>query len=136
MDKWLELTFFQKRHTNDQQLYEKMLNITNLREMQIKTTMRHHLTCCSLTHSCLTLWDPMDCSTPGFPVHHQFLEFAQTHVHWVGDAIQPYPLSPLLLLPSNFPSISVFLMSLLFVSGGQSIGALALASVLAMNLTI
>ena len=80
-----------------------MLNITNLREMQIKTTMRYHLICCSLTHSCLTLWDPMDCSTPGFP------EFAQTHVHWVGDPTQPsHPLSPLLLLPSIFPSIRVF----------------------------
>ena len=41
-----------------------------------------------------TLFDPMDCSTPGFPVHHQFPEFTQTHVHWVGDAIQPsHPLS-------------------------------------------
>ena len=44
--------------------------------------------------SCPTLCDPMDCSTPGFPVHHQFLELAQTHVHRVGDAIQPsHPLS-------------------------------------------
>ena len=41
-----------------------------------------------------TLFNPMDCSTPGFPVHHQLLEFAQTYVHWVGDAIQPpHPLS-------------------------------------------
>ena len=45
--------------------------------------------CCSVTKSRLTLWDPMDGSTPGFPVHHQLLELAQTHVHWVGDAIQP-----------------------------------------------
>ena len=37
--------------------------------------------------SCVWLCDPMDCSTPGFPVHHQHLELAQTHVHWVGDAI-------------------------------------------------
>ena len=42
----------------------------------------------SVTRSCSTLCDPMDCSTPGFPVHHQFLELAQTHVHQVGDAIQ------------------------------------------------
>ena len=42
----------------------------------------------------LTLCDPMDCSTPGFPVYHQLPEFTQTHVHWVGDAIQPsHPLS-------------------------------------------
>ena len=44
---------------------------------------------CSVTQSCLTLCDPMDCSTSGLPVHHQLPEFTQTHVHWVGDAIQP-----------------------------------------------
>ena len=49
----------------------------------------------SVAQSCPTLCDPMDCSTPSFPVHHQPLELAQTHVHWVGDAIQPsHPLSP------------------------------------------
>ena len=42
----------------------------------------------SVTQSCLTLGDLMDCSTPGFSLHHQILEGAQTHVHWVGDAIQ------------------------------------------------
>ena len=48
----------------------------------------------SVPQSCPTLCDPMDCSAPGFPVHHQLLELAQTHVHWVGDAIQPsHPLS-------------------------------------------
>ena len=51
----------------------------------------------------------MDCSTPGFPVHHQLPKLAQTHVHRVGDAIQPsHPLSSSLLLPSIFPSIRVF----------------------------
>ena len=45
--------------------------------------------CCSVTQSCLTLYDPMDCSTPGVPVLHHLPEFAQTHVHWVGDTIQP-----------------------------------------------
>ena len=44
---------------------------------------------CSVTHLCLTLCDPVDCSTPGFPILHCLLEFAQTHAHWVGDAIQP-----------------------------------------------
>ena len=43
----------------------------------------------SVTQLCLTPCDPMNCSTTGLPVHHQLLEFAQTHVHWVGDAIQP-----------------------------------------------
>ena len=48
----------------------------------------------SVTQLCATFCDPMDCSTPGLLVHHQFLELAQTHAHQVGDAIQPsYPLS-------------------------------------------
>ena len=48
----------------------------------------------SVAQSCPTLCNPMDCSTPGLPVHHQLLEFTQTHVYWVGDAIQPsHPLS-------------------------------------------
>ena len=73
----------------------------------------------------------MDCSTPGFPVHHQLPELAQTHVHRVGDAIQPsYPLS----CPSppafssrlqSFPASGSFPTSQFFASGGQSIGASA-----------
>ena len=48
----------------------------------------------SVAQSCLTLYEPMDCSTPGFPVCHQLPEFAQTYVHQVSDAIQPsHPLS-------------------------------------------
>jgi len=48
----------------------------------------------SVTQSCHTLCDPMDCSTPGLCIHYQLLEFTQTHVHWVGDVIQPsHPLS-------------------------------------------
>ena len=54
-----------------------------------------------VTKSCLTLCDPRDCSTPGFPVLHHLQEFAQTHVHLILCC-------PLLLLPSIFPSISVF----------------------------
>ena len=57
----------------------------------------------SVTQSCPTLCNPMNRSTPGLPVHHQLPEFTQTHVHWVGDAIQPsHPLSsPSLLLPPS-----------------------------------
>ena len=63
----------------------------------------------SVTQSCPTLCDPMDCRTPGFPVLHELLEHAQIHIHWVGDAIQPsHPLSSLLLPPSIFPSIRAF----------------------------
>ena len=54
--------------------------------------------CCSVAKSSLTLCDPMKCSLPGFPVLHYLLEFAQAHVHWVGDAIQP---SHPLLSPSS-----------------------------------
>ena len=55
----------------------------------------HEVFCCrSVTKSCPTLPDPTDCSTPGFPVPRYFLEFAQVHVHWIGDAIQSsHPLS-------------------------------------------
>ena len=55
---------------------------------------------CSVTKSCLILCDPVDCSVPGFPVLHYLPEFAQTHVHWVNDAIQP---SHSLLSPSPPP---------------------------------
>ena len=58
----------------------------------------------SVAQSCLNLCDPMKCSRPGIPVHHQLPEFTQTHVHWVGDAIQPsHPLS--------FPSPPTFSLS-------------------------
>ena len=64
---------------------------------------------CSVTQLCMILCDFMDCNTPGFPVLHYLQEFAQTHVRWVGDAIQPsHPLSSPLLLTSIFPSIRVF----------------------------
>ena len=62
----------------------------------------------SVAQSYPTLCDRMDSSTPGFPVHHQLPELAQTHVHWVGDAMQLSHPRPLLLLPSIFPSIRVF----------------------------
>ena len=62
----------------------------------------------SVAQSCSILCDPMNCSMSGLPVYHQILEFSQTHVHWVGDAIQPFhPLSTL-LPPSIFPIIRIF----------------------------
>ena len=58
---------------------------------------------------CLTLCDPMDCSTPGFSVRHYPLELAQTHVHRVGDAIQPSrPVIPLSSRPQSFPASGSF----------------------------
>ena len=102
-----------------------------------RQTLYHWATCIqfsSVARSCLTLCDPVNCSTPGLPVHQQLPEFTQTHVHWVGDAIQPsHPLSsvPFSFLQS-FPASMSFPMSQLFASGGQSIGASA--SVLLMNI--
>ena len=91
--------------------------------------------CCSVTQSCPTFCDPMDCSMLGFRVFHYLPEFAQTHVHRVGDAIQSS--HPLLS-----PSPSAFYLSkhqgvfqwVSFKSGGQNIGASASASVFAMTI--
>ena len=83
----------------------------------------------SIAQSCPTLWDPTDCSTPGFPVHHQLPvhhqhELTQTHAHWsVMPSNHLILCRPFLLLPSIFPSIRVFQMSQFFQSGGQSIGS-------------
>ena len=63
----------------------------------------------SVAQLCPTLCNPMDCSIPGLPVHHQLLEFTQTHIHWVGDAIQPsHPLSSPSPPAFNLFSIKVF----------------------------
>ena len=67
-----------------------------------KLTLQITKTCCSVAKSCLTVCNPMDCSTPGFPIHHFLLELAQTQVHLVSDAI--YPSHP--LLPSSAFNIS------------------------------
>jgi len=88
--------------------------------------------CCSITHLCLTLCDPMNCNMPGFPVLCHLLELAQTHVHWVSDAIQPSrPLSSRSPPAFNLTHHQGFyLMSGLFASGSQSIGVSASVSVL------
>jgi len=77
----------------------------------------------------------MNCSMPGFPVLRHFLEFAQSHVHCVDDAIQPsHPIVPFSSYLQSFPTSGSFPVSQFFVSGGQSIGASASASVLPMNI--
>ena len=71
--------------------------------------VEHSVQFSSVAQLCSTLCDPMDCSTPGFPVHHQLLELAQIHVHQVSDAIQPsHLLSSSSPMPSTFPNIRVF----------------------------
>ena len=78
----------------------------------------------------------MDCSTSGLPVHHKQPELAQTHVHQVGDTIHPTISSYVLSLscPQSFPASGPFPVSRLLASGGQSIRASVLASVLPMNI--
>ena len=88
----------------------------------------------SVAQSCPTLCDPMNPSTPGLPVHHQLLEFTQTHVHRVSDAIQPsHPLPSLLLLPPIPPSIRVFSNESTLHMRWPSTGVSALASFLPKN---
>ena len=88
----------------------------------------------SVAQSYPTLCNPMDCSVPGFPVHHQLLELTQTHVYRIGDAIQPsHPLAPFSSCLQSFPASGSFPMSQLFASGGQSIEVSASASVLPVN---
>ena len=88
----------------------------------------------SIAQSCPTLFDLMNCSTPGLPVHHQFLEFTQSYIHRVSDSIQSsHPLlssSPPAPNPSQHQSFPV---NQLFAWGGQSAGVSALASFLPKN---
>ena len=86
----------------------------------------------SVTHSRPTLCDPMDCSTPGLPVHHQLLEFTQTHAHWVSDTIQPSVICFSTCLQSFLASGS-FQMSQFFASCGQSIFLIILISLTIFN---
>ena len=91
----------------------------------------YHCFSCLVAQQCPTLCDPTNCSMPDFPVLHHLLELAQTHVHWVSDAIQPS-------LPLSSPSPPAFSLSQhqghFFPSGGQSIGVSASVSVLPMNI--
>ena len=85
----------------------------------------------SVTQSCLTLCNPMNCSMPGLPVHHQLLEFIQTHIHRFSDAIQPFhTVIPFSSCSQSLPASESFPISQLFSWGGQSTGASALTSFL------
>ena len=91
--------------------------------------------CCSVAKSCPALCDPMDCSTPGSCILYCPPEFAQSHVHWVGEAVQPsHPLSSPSPPALSFPASGSLPVSRLCASGGQSIGAPASALVLPMNI--
>ena len=89
----------------------------------------------SVTPSCPTLCDTMDCSTPGFRVHHQLPELAQIRIHQVDDAIQPsHPLSSPSPAFNLSQHLSPFPVSQFFASGGQRIVVSASASFLPMNI--
>ena len=91
---------------------------------------------CSVTQSCLTLYDPMEYSTPGFPVCHYLPEFAQFHVHWVDDVIYPslplFPPSPPALSLSQHQGIFIWVSSSHQVA--KVLGVSASTSVLPMNI--
>ena len=88
----------------------------------------------SVAQSCPTLCDPVDLSMPGFPVHHQLPKPAQTNVHWISDDTISCSVTLFSSCLQSFPSSRSSQMNQFFTSGGQSIGASALASVLPMNI--
>ena len=104
------LCFIGQSKSHSQSKFKGCGNSPNLRDFgkSFKDICRK-FSSVQLTQSCPTLCDPMNCSTPGFPVHHQLPEFIQTHVHRVGDAIHPsHPLSfpsPPALNPSQHRSL-------------------------------
>ena len=124
-----------------QKIYDNGENVSTKTFIAVLFMTRWHsigrnlVVCCLVAKSCQTLYDLVDCSPPGLPVLHYLPKFAQTHIHWVGDAIQPsHPLLPPSPLPSNFPISKSFLMSHLFSSGDQNFGAPASAMVLLMSI--
>ena len=91
--------------------------------------------CYPVTKSCLTLCNPMNCSTSGFLVLDYLLDFAQSHVLWMGGAIKPsHPLTPLSSCPQSLPASGSFPVSCLIASGGQRILTSVLVSVLPVNI--
>ena len=135
---WNELNWTEEVHSFSQQICMNCLPCPRqvLYDIFCLLSQESHSCCrCSVAQSCPTLCDLTECNTPGFPVLHHLLELAQTHVHWVSDALQPSrPLSSASSPTFNLSQHQSFLTSWLFASGGQSIGALALASVLLMNI--
>ena len=85
------------------QMHRKLAEDRNIKYCQL-WIMKSSVQFNSVAHLCLTLCEPMDCSTPGLPVHHQLWEFTQTHVHRVSDAIQQYH-------PLSSPSLPTFNLS-------------------------
>ena len=105
-----------------------------VKQEMAKVNMNISVQFSSVAQSCPTLCDPMNCSTPDLPVHYQLLEFTQTQVHSVGDAIQPsHPVIPFSSCPQSLPASESSPMSQLFPWGGQSTGVSTLASFFPKN---
>ena len=102
----------------------KTLKMGHIKKKNLKNA---YICCCSVSQSCLTLCDPMDCSTPDLPDPHHLPKFAQVLVHCLGDAIQPsHPLTPSSPSALNLSQSSgTFPVSQLFSSDDQNIGASA-----------
>ena len=119
---------------NVAQIMNSLLPNSDLNWRKQGKPLDHSVQFSSVAQLCPTHCDPKDCSTPGFPVHHQLPELTQMHVHWVSDAIQSsHPTFSSCL--QSFPALGSSPMNQFFASGGQIIGASASASapVLPMN---
>ena len=108
-------------HRNEEQPRRSATKESLCVAMKTQHTRKQSL---QFSRSVVSLYNPMNCSTPGFPVHDQLPELTQTHVHQVGDATQPshplwFPFSSCL---QSFPASGSFQMSQFFASGSQSIG--------------
>ena len=107
---WIDMHIVIGRESANAKLWFKLSTLKNNKEnarLYFNDLLRDQFS--SVAQSCPTLYNPMDCSTPGFPVLHYLSESAWTHVHWVGHAIQPsHPLSSPSPPGSIFPRIRVF----------------------------
>ena len=136
-----EYTFFSREHGTFSRIAHILGHTSNLSKFKkiviISSIFSDHNSMSSVQFSHSVMSDylqPVNCSTPSLPVHHQLPESTQTHVHWVGDAIQPsHPVIPFSSCSQSFPASGSFQMSQLFTSGGQSIGVSASPSVFPMN---
>ena len=88
--RWQEYTELYKKGLHDPDTHNSVITCleSDILDCEVKWAFSS-VQFSSVAQSCLTLCDPMNCSMPGLHVHHQLLEFTQTHAHWVGDAIQP-----------------------------------------------
>ena len=136
------LIYFTKQ-SNELRIFLRKLKIELPHDLETLLVGVYSFQFTSVAQLCPTLCDPKNRSMPGLPVHHQLLEFTQTHVHRVSDAIQPlsqwcHPaisssVIPFFSCPQSLQASGSFPMSQLFSWGGQSIRVSALASVLPMN---